>query len=62
MGQEACVAQWALPRARKESGWYAELHNRVWHVAQRYEACEGFGSDLDAASGKQIGGCSICVT
>jgi len=61
MGQDACVAAWALPRARKEPGWYADLHNRVWHVAQRYKACEGFGSDLDAATGKQIGGCSICV-
>ncbi len=62
MGQEACLAAWALPRARKEPGWYAELHNRIWHVAQRYNACESFGSDLEAATGKQIGGCSICVT
>ena len=62
MGQEACLAAWVLPGARKESDWYARLNNRVWHVALKGKACEGFGSDLDAATGKQIGGCSVCVT
>jgi hypothetical protein len=62
MGQEACLAAPALPGAQKETGWYARLNKRVWHVALRGEACESFGSDLDAATGKQIGTCSFCLT
>ena len=61
IGQEECLAAWALPRARTEPGWQATLHNRIWHVGLVGKACESFSSDLDAATGKRIGECSICV-
>jgi len=62
LGQEGCLAPWAVALSRKESGWKAVLHNRVWHVWLEGKACESFGSNWDAATGKKIGDCSICVT
>ena len=60
-GQEACLAAWALPQARKDPDWHTRFHSRVWRVWFGDERCQGFGSDLDAATGKKIGDCSICV-
>ena len=62
LGQEACLATWALTRARTEPDWKASLHNRMWHFWLQGKSCEVVGGDLDAATGKQIGGCSVCVT
>lgn len=61
IGQQECLAARAIARAQKEHNWQARFHNRVWHVWEQEGFCEGFGSDLDSATGERIGGCSICV-
>jgi hypothetical protein len=64
IGQETCLAKEALRHARQERDWHAKFSHGVWRTWEGDEAglCQSFGTNINAATGKSDGSCSICVT